>query len=132
LPCLSCVFLRLLYISVASFLALIFAILLPVFKYKSHQVAAFAGGEALKREALFGGGATTAASAPSRKAGQRALRDALLLPATGLPLLALTAQQRNVILFHSEAKNLKLSGDEFDRCQVCVYLIDNGMRASCW
>ena len=83
------------------------------------QVQAFAGGDVLRRETMHLG------KQPKAQV-MRHLKEALLLPQTGLPLLVLTAQQRNVIMFHSkEGQDMKLTGEEFDRSQsVLLQLVD--------
>uniref|UniRef100_A0A7S2R5A3 THO complex subunit 2 n=1 Tax=Rhizochromulina marina TaxID=1034831 RepID=A0A7S2R5A3_9STRA len=83
------------------------------------QVAAYAGGEALRRET------TLASDKEPKKVVRRRLQEALQQPETGLPLLVLIAQQRDVVLYHSEQKELKIIGDTFDRCHtVLVQLVE--------
>eukprot|EP01116_Phalansterium_solitarium_P022218 TRINITY_DN7258_c0_g1_i1.p1 TRINITY_DN7258_c0_g1~~TRINITY_DN7258_c0_g1_i1.p1 ORF type:complete len:1434 (-),score=569.04 TRINITY_DN7258_c0_g1_i1:98-4399(-) len=77
----------------------------------SGQLEAQAGGETLRIEASIGQQRTSL-----RKPSNR-LRDALTSTKLMIPLLVLIAQQRAIIIYNSESRQLKLIGDLYDKCQ---------------
>lgn len=80
------------------------------------QVTALAGGETLRRELM-------SAHNEPKKQVRRKLQEVLAQPETGLTMLVLIAQQRNIALYHTETRELKLIGEAFDRCQISLILL---------
>jgi THO complex subunit 2 len=86
-----------------------------------HQVAAQAGGDLLRQEAMTFANAMGVNPKKLAKGAQR-LKEALLVGDDPLlvPLLTLTAQVRTSIVFNTETKHLKLIGNLYDNCQEAL------------